>query len=80
MTIRLHREDPAAEEVLRSHPLVSAVEARGVELRFEYRGDPGDFHEVVKLLVDRRIPIVAVSEAARDLEKLFLEVTDGRVG
>jgi ABC-2 type transport system ATP-binding protein len=79
MVIRLFREDPAAQEVLRGHPSVGSVAVRGTEISFEYRGDPGDFHEVVKLLCDRRVPILTIGEAPRSLEKLFLEVTEGNV-
>ncbi len=79
VVIRLHREDPAAADLLASHPGVGSVEVRGREISFEYRGEPGDFHEVVKLLVDRRVAILTISEASRDLERFFLEVTGGHV-
>ncbi len=79
MVIRLHREEPAAVDILRSHAMVAGVEARGCEISFEYRGDPADFHEVVKLLADRRVPILTIGEAPHNLERLFLEVTEGHV-
>jgi ABC-type multidrug transport system ATPase subunit len=78
VTIRLHREDPRAADIVTAHPRVGAVEARGPELVFEYRGEAADFHEVVKLLVDQKVPILTISEASRNLERFFLEVTGGQ--
>jgi ABC-2 type transport system ATP-binding protein len=78
VTIRLHREDPRAADIVTAHPRVGAVEVKGPELVFEYRGEPADFHEVVKLLVDQKVPILTISEASRNLERFFLEVTGGQ--
>ncbi len=77
--IRLHGEHPEAVDLLQTHPKVGSVEAEGARLSFEYRGKPEEFHEVVKVLVDHRIPILTIHEETRNLERLFLEITDGQV-
>jgi len=77
--IRLHREHPEAVELLRNHPKVGRAEARGVKLSLEYRGEPEEFYEVVKILADHRVPILTIEEVSRNLERLFLEITNGDV-
>jgi ABC-2 type transport system ATP-binding protein len=79
VTIRLQREEPRAAEVLKGHPWVAGVTLKGLELSFDYQGDPALFHELVKLLVDKRVPLLTISHATRNLERLFLEVTEGHV-
>jgi hypothetical protein len=58
---------------------VGAVEPRGREISFEYSGDPADFHTVVKLLTDRQVPILTIVQETANLERLFMEVTEGHV-
>jgi ABC-2 type transport system ATP-binding protein len=79
MVVGLCREDPRAAALLQAHPRVGDVEVRGTEVGFIYSGQAGDFHEVLKLLVDQGIPVLTVHEVPRTLEKLFLEVTRGHV-
>ncbi len=75
--VTFHREFPAASEILATHPHVNEVNANGREVHFEYLGDPESFHAVLKLLVDREAPILAIRQEAADLERVFMEVTRG---
>jgi ABC-2 type transport system ATP-binding protein len=79
VVVRLHGEAAGAAELLRAHPRVQEVRAEGAELSFQYDGDPGEFHTVVKVLTDHRVPLLSVSQEAGSLERLFLEVTEGNV-
>jgi hypothetical protein len=79
VVVRLHRETPEAAGLLRAHPLVGEVETRGLELSFEYRGDPAEFHTVVKVLTDGGIPLLTIGQETSTLEGLFLDVTEGHV-
>jgi len=73
--LRLLGEAAAAAEILRAHPRVAGVEANGLSITFRYIGDPEEFHAVVKLLCEARIPLLEVRPELGDLESLFLDVT-----
>jgi ABC-2 type transport system ATP-binding protein len=77
VTIAFHGDFPEAAEILSGHPLIQHISPNGREVRFEYLGDPGEFHAVVKLLVDRRAPILTIGQETVNLENIFLEVTRG---
>jgi ABC-2 type transport system ATP-binding protein len=79
VVVRLHRETPEAEGLLRAHPLVGKVAVRGLEIGFEYRGGPAEFHTVVKVLTDRGVPLLTIGQETSTLEGLFLDVTEGQV-
>ena len=79
VTIRLHRPAPEAAGLLGQSPLVAAMVAEEGALSFDYLGEPGEFHRIVKLLVDREVPLVSIAESSGDLESLFLELTKGDV-
>ncbi|MBI4583051.1 MAG: ABC transporter ATP-binding protein [Planctomycetes bacterium] len=74
-----HAECPRAADLLSSHPEVRRLSSNGKEVEFEYTGRPERFYEIVKLLVDRQVPILTISHDVPNLEHLFLEVTRGEV-
>jgi len=77
--ITLHEARDGVEDLLVEIPEVTAVTIEDVHVHFEYRGDPGDFHRVLKALVDRQVPVVAIERDSRNLESLFLRLTKGDV-
>jgi ABC-2 type transport system ATP-binding protein len=77
--ITLHEPRPELADVLAALPSVSAVNAEDGRILFDYTGAPEDFYKVVKELTDREAPLLAVEREARNLEHLFLELTEGDV-
>jgi len=77
--ITLHAPHPGVQSILGDNGAVQRVEVEGAEVRFEYSGVPGDFHKVLKALMDAEVPVLSVEHDTRDLENLFLELTRGDV-
>jgi ABC-2 type transport system ATP-binding protein len=77
--ILLCEHRPDALELVKKSPEVDGCALEGKRLRLEYRGAPGDFYKVLKLLTDNQIPLLSVQHDTRNLEHLFLELTTGDV-
>ncbi|MBN1442625.1 MAG: ABC transporter ATP-binding protein [Planctomycetes bacterium] len=77
--IHLHEPRPEAIDILKLSPEVERCSLDGKRLSFDYLGRPEDFHRVLKLLVDNRIPLLSVAQDTRNLEHLFMELTKGDV-
>ena len=70
---------PEVNDLLGSHPHVASLRADGKTLFLEYRGGPGEFYKLVKVLTDRGIPFLSIEYNPKNLEDLFLELTKGDV-
>ena len=77
--VRLHGEVPGLGDVFRSDPNVSNVIVDDGQLFFEYLGPPEHFYRVVKVLVDLEVPFLSVEPEVSNLERLFMELTEGEV-
>ncbi len=77
--ITLHEPSESVEALLVQIPEISGVSIEDEHVHFEYRGLPGEFHKVLKALVDQQVPVVAIERDSRNLENLFLKLTKGDV-
>jgi ABC-type multidrug transport system ATPase subunit len=77
--IRFARPWPRAVELLAELTQIEGIASNGVEVGFDYLGEPDAFHAVVKALVDEEAPLLAIRQEAANLEQVFLEVTRGEL-
>ncbi len=70
---------PEGIELIGSHPHVGSLHSEGKSVSFEYSGNPGDFHKLVKVLTDHGVPFLSIEYNPKNLEDLFLELTKGDV-
>jgi ABC-2 type transport system ATP-binding protein len=77
--IRFARPWPRAVELLAELTQIEGIASNGVEVGFDYLGEPDVFHAVVKALVDEEAPLLAIRQEAANLEQVFLEVTRGEL-
>jgi ABC-2 type transport system ATP-binding protein len=77
--IQLCEERPEVLALLQRAECVANVNAENRTVSFDYSGPPEEFYRVLKLLVDRSVPLLAVRHDSRNLEHLFLELTRGEV-
>ncbi|MEM7231972.1 MAG: ABC transporter ATP-binding protein [Planctomycetota bacterium] len=77
--IEFAREAPEALDLVERSPEVTKASLDETRLKFDYGGEPAEFHRVLKLLTDNQVPVVSVKHDSRNLEDLFLELTKGEV-
>lgn len=74
--IHLAAPYPRLDALLAGSPDVGQAHVEGSEVLFEYRGAPDAFHRVVKTLTDNEVPLLSIHQEAKDLERLFMELTE----
>jgi ABC-2 type transport system ATP-binding protein len=75
--IDLCRECPEALGLLRPMAGVARLEVAGTRITLDYNGAPEDFIRLLKPLADAGVPVLGVRHSAGDIERLFLELTEG---
>lgn len=78
--VTLVRDAAQAGEIVSKIDRVSQVEVgeRNV-VNFQFDGPADELHCVLKPLVDQGLPVIGFSEAKRDLETLYMSITQGEV-
>ncbi len=80
VTVKLAGRTDEAATALRGIATVSELElVEDNTLQFTYAGAEDQLYKVIKPLVDRELPIVGFSEAKKDLEALYMSITQGEV-
>jgi ABC-2 type transport system ATP-binding protein len=79
VVITLHGPRPGADRLLAGEGAVADIALEENRLTFDYTGPPGEFYKVIKTLLDHDVPVLAVEHEARNLERLFMELTEGDV-
>jgi ABC-2 type transport system ATP-binding protein len=74
----LSRAEEAAE-LLASHAGIASARAEGNTVRAEFRGSDADMPALMKMLVERGLPVVGLEEKQRDMEALFMRITKGEL-
>jgi ABC-2 type transport system ATP-binding protein len=69
----------AAVEALRTMPGVLALGREQRAVRVEFRGGDDDVHVLMKALVEKGLQVIGFEEKQRDMEALFLRLTEGRL-
>jgi ABC-2 type transport system ATP-binding protein len=77
--VTLHEARPGLDGLLAGEEAVRSVTLEENRITFDYTGPPADFYKVIKLLLDRDVPVLSVEHDARNLEHLFMELTEGDV-
>lgn len=68
-----------AKEILQNFPHVKSVTQEKNSLEVEYQGKEEEIHRLLRILVDVEIPVVQVSQQTKNLEDIFMQVTQGDI-
>jgi ABC-2 type transport system ATP-binding protein len=77
--VTLHESRPGLDRLLAGEGSIGSVVLDENRITFDYTGSPAEFYKVIKLLLDHDAPILSVEHDARNLENLFMELTEGDV-
>lgn len=75
--IKISGDLEKAVNILKEQPLVSGIIKEGDELELSYEGEERELWKLLKALVDEEILVVSFGKAEGNLEKIFMEVTQG---
>ena len=77
-TISPEETSRAAEILVRAElENVEDIQCTGSMLHFNYRGQKEEIYQVLKILVNTDVRVVAVGQQQRNLEDIFMKVTHG---
>ena len=72
------KHSPAAlERWLFEQPYVSAVQVAGLDVTFEFDGDPDDQHQLLRGLIHAGFPAIEFQGKTETLEDAFMSITKG---
>jgi ABC-2 type transport system ATP-binding protein len=77
VTFQFHGQAEQALEMLQGHPHVLAARLDGQSVMVEFDQAPEKIYELVKLVVQRDLPLIGLREEKRNLEDLFMKITQG---
>lgn len=79
VTFRFHERAAEALQLLRGHPHVLSARQENAAVTVEFDQSPEKIYELVKLVVQNDLPLIGLSEEKRDLEDLFMKITQGEL-
>jgi ABC-2 type transport system ATP-binding protein len=79
VTFQFHERAEVALEVLQNHPHVLSAKQENSSVVVECDLSPEKIYELVRLVVQKDLPLIALSETKRDLEDLFMKITQGEL-
>ena len=79
IVVRLLSRAAEAAEALAVHPGVTASRVEGNTVRVEFQGVETDMPGLMKMLVEKGLPVVGLEEKERDMEALFMRITKGEL-
>src|SRR5262245_57117567 len=77
VTFQFHERANDAFHLLRGHPHVLSAHQEDSAIIVEFDQSPEKIYELVKLVVQKDLPLIGLSEKKRDLEDLFMKITQG---
>jgi ABC-2 type transport system ATP-binding protein len=77
VTFQFHERADEALSLLHSHPHVLAARRENGSVIVEFDQTPEKIYELVKLVVQRDLPLIGLREEKRNLEDLFMKITEG---
>jgi ABC-2 type transport system ATP-binding protein len=77
--VRLLSRAEEAAELLATHAGVASAHPEGNTVRIEFQGSEADMPALMKMLVERGLPVVGLEEKERDMEALFMRITKGEL-
>ncbi|HOX08522.1 MAG TPA: ABC transporter ATP-binding protein [Planctomycetota bacterium] len=79
IVVRLLSRAGEAAELLAAHPGIASAAAEGNTVRAEFRGAEGDMPGLMRMLVEKGLPVIGLEEKERDMEALFMRITKGEL-
>lgn len=79
VTFQFHDRAEQALKTLQGHPHVLSARLEGSCVVVEFDQSPDRIYELVKLVVERDLPLIGLREENRNLEDLFMKITQGAV-
>jgi ABC-2 type transport system ATP-binding protein len=79
VTFQFHDHADQALAALQSHPHVLAARLEGSCVVVDFDQAPQQIYELVKLVVQRDLPLIGLREEKRNLEDLFMRITKGEL-
>jgi len=77
MKIKVLNQREKAVNILKEQPLVDEIIQEGEILEVTYGGEEHELWKLLKVLVNQEIPVISFAKAEGNLEKIFMEVTQG---
>jgi ABC-2 type transport system ATP-binding protein len=77
VTFQFHERADEAMCLLRSHPHVLSARRDDSTVNVEFDQPPEKIYELVKLVVQQDLPLIGLRDQKRDLEDLFMKITQG---
>jgi ABC-2 type transport system ATP-binding protein len=79
VTFQFHERTGDALNLLRGHPHVLSARQVNSSVIVEFDQSPDKIYELVKLVVQQDLPLIGLSDEKRDLEDLFMKITQGEL-
>jgi ABC-2 type transport system ATP-binding protein len=79
VTFQFHERAEEALQLLRKHPHVISARQDHSSVKVEFGLPPEKIYELVKVIVQKDLPLIGLSEEKRDLEDLFMKITQGEL-
>jgi ABC-2 type transport system ATP-binding protein len=79
VTFQFHDRADEALATLQAHPHVLSARLEGACVVVEFDQSPEKIYELVKLVVQRDLPLIGLREERRNLEDLFMKITQGEL-
>jgi len=77
VTFQFHERADEALSLLHGHPHVISARQENSSVVVEFDQTPEKIYELVKLVVQRDLPLIGLREEKRNLEDLFMKITQG---
>jgi ABC-2 type transport system ATP-binding protein len=77
VTFQFHERADEALSLLHAHPHVLAARQENSSVVVEFDQTPEKIYELVKLVVQKDLPLIGLREEKRNLEDLFMKITQG---
>jgi len=79
VTFQFHERADEAFRTLQGHPHVLAARQENSSVVVEFDQSPQKIYELVKLVVQQDLPLIGLREEKRNLEDLFMKITQGEL-
>lgn len=79
VTFQFHERADDALSTLRGHPHVLSARRENSSVIVEFDQSPERIYELVKLVVQKDLPLIGLHEEKRNLEDLFMKITQGEL-
>ena len=79
MRLTFHHSAERAEILLSKHPLAGQIKRVEQQLLLSYLGQDHEVYQLIGLLAAEHLPLIEFTRPDRDLEGLFMNLTEGKL-